>query len=160
MSVVKYALTHSRRHFVAASVTDGVDDGYFQYLIFANVSPVLLEYSEWANGGPPFGGGLKSWSERASGFNLDKVTTPVRILARDPNSLLCEWEWFAGLTRLHKPVELVYLQSGAHILQRPWERMVSQQGNVDWFAFWLKGEEDHDLSKAAQYARWREMRTR
>jgi dipeptidyl aminopeptidase/acylaminoacyl peptidase len=157
---VKYALTHSRRHFVAASVTDGVDDGYFQYLIFANVSPVLLEYSEWANGGPPFGGGLKSWRERASGFNLDKVSTPVRILARNPNSLLCEWEWFAGLTRLHKPVELVYLQNGAHILQRPWERMVSQQGNVDWFAFWLKGEEDHDLSKAAEYARWREMRTR
>jgi dipeptidyl aminopeptidase/acylaminoacyl peptidase len=154
---VKYALTHSKHHFAAASVADGVDDGYFQYLIFANISPVLLEYSEWANGGLPFGDGLKSWRERAAGFNLDKVNTPVRIMARDPASLLGEWEWFAGLTHLHKPVEMIYVQDGAHILQRPWERMVSQQGNVDWFAFWLKGDQDPDPSKAAQYARWHQM---
>jgi hypothetical protein len=31
--------------------------------------------------------------------------------------------------------------------------MVSQQGIVDWFAFWLKGEEDSDPAKAEQYAR-------
>jgi len=29
----------------------------------------------------------------------------------------------------------------------------SQQGNVDWFRFWLKGEEDPDPAKAEQYAR-------
>jgi len=36
--------------------------------------------------------------------------------------------------------------------------MTSQQGNVDWFCFWLKGEEDPDPAKAEQYARWRELR--
>jgi hypothetical protein len=36
--------------------------------------------------------------------------------------------------------------------------MISQQGNVDWFCFWLKGEEDPDPTKAEQYARWRELR--
>jgi hypothetical protein len=36
--------------------------------------------------------------------------------------------------------------------------MVSQQGNVDWFAFWLKGEEDADPAKTEQYIRWRELR--
>jgi hypothetical protein len=44
------------------------------------------------------------------------------------------------------------------MLQKPWDRMVSQQGNVDWFAFWLKGEEDPDASKSEQYARWRRLR--
>jgi hypothetical protein len=29
---------------------------------------------------------------------------------------------------------------------------------VDWFCFWLKGEEDADPSKAEQYGRWRELR--
>jgi hypothetical protein len=29
---------------------------------------------------------------------------------------------------------------------------------VDWFCFWLKGEEDPDPAKASQYARWRELR--
>ncbi len=155
---VQHALTHSNHRFAAAAIADGIDDGYFQYLMFANSSPVLLEYSEWANGGQPFGKGLESWSKRASGFNVGRVSTPVRIMARNPESLLLEWEWFAGLTVLKKPVEMVYLQNGAHILQKPWDRMVSQQGNVDWFAFWLKGEEDPHISKSDQYARWRRMR--
>jgi hypothetical protein len=29
---------------------------------------------------------------------------------------------------------------------------------VDWFRFWLKGEEDPDPAKVEQYARWRELR--
>jgi len=29
---------------------------------------------------------------------------------------------------------------------------------VDWFRFWLKGEEDPDPAKAGQYTRWRKMR--
>jgi hypothetical protein len=29
---------------------------------------------------------------------------------------------------------------------------------VDWFCFWLKDEEDPDLAKAEQYARWRALR--
>ena len=33
-----------------------------------------------------------------------------------------------------------------------------QQTNVDWFVFWLKGEEDPDPAKAETYARWRELR--
>jgi len=29
---------------------------------------------------------------------------------------------------------------------------------VDWFCFWLKGEEDTDPAKVEQYVRWRELR--
>jgi hypothetical protein len=36
--------------------------------------------------------------------------------------------------------------------------MTSQEGKVDWFCFWLKGEEDPDPEKAEQYKRWRELR--
>jgi len=55
-------------------------------------------------------------------------------------------------------VELVVLPAGQHVLERPWDRLTSQQGNVDWFCFWLKGEEDPDPAKAEQYARWRRLR--
>ncbi len=72
--------------------------------------------------------------------------------------VLSEWEWFIGLTRLGKPVDLIYLPDGPHVLVKPWERMVSQQGAVDWFRFWLKDEGDPDPAKAEQYARWRELR--
>ncbi len=36
--------------------------------------------------------------------------------------------------------------------------LLRQQGAVDWFAFWLKGEADPDPAKAAQYTRWRALR--
>jgi hypothetical protein len=36
--------------------------------------------------------------------------------------------------------------------------LASEQGDVDWFDFWLRGHEDPDPAKAEQYARWREMR--
>jgi hypothetical protein len=82
----------------------------------------------------------------------------LRIVANNPPSLIIEWELFAALTRLNKPVEMIYMQDGSHVLEKPWQRMISQQGNVDWFAFWLNGEEDPNPAKAEQYARWRQLR--
>ena len=154
---VKYALTHSRHRFAAASINDGIDGGYFQYIAFSTNVNIPMEFEEF-NGGPPFGQSLKSWMKRSPSFNLDKVQTPVRITAENPDVVLFEWEWFAALRRLGKPVEMITMQDGLHELQRPWERLISLQGNVDWFCFWLKGEEDTDPAKAEQYKRWRELR--
>jgi hypothetical protein len=69
-----------------------------------------------------------------------------------------EWEIYASLWKQGKPVDLVYFPNGQHILQKPLERLASQQGNVDWFRFWLKGEEEADPIKARQYALWRQLR--
>jgi hypothetical protein len=155
---VKYVLTHSNFYFGAASVTEGVDAGYFQYLIGANESPLAAADAETLVGAAPFGEGLPTWLTNSPGFLLDKVQTPLTIQALAPASLLGEWEWFAGLSRLGKAVEFVYLPTATHILQKPWDRMVSQQGSVDWFVFWLEGKEDDDPEKAAMYVRWRKLR--
>jgi len=156
---VKHMLTHSKYAIAAASVTDGVDGGYFQYMAFANGNPGLADLFDVIEGGRPFGDGLKSWLEKAPDFRLDRVRTPLLITALDPNySVLGEWEWFAGLSRLGKPVEFLVLREGTHELEKPWDRLTSQQTNVDWFAFWLKGEEDTNPAKAEQYIRWRKLR--
>jgi dipeptidyl aminopeptidase/acylaminoacyl peptidase len=101
---------------------------------------------------------LNEWFARSPGFNIDKVHTPLLIMAANPTSLLAEWEWFAALVRLGKPVDMIYLRNGDHPLEKPWDRRISQQGTVDWFCFWLKGQEDPDPAKADQYARWRDLR--
>ena len=44
------------------------------------------------------------------------------------------------------------------MLVKPWERLTSQQGVVDWWRFWLQGYEDPDPAKADQYARWHTLR--
>jgi dipeptidyl aminopeptidase/acylaminoacyl peptidase len=155
---VKYALTHSSQHFAAAIVADGFDGGYLQYLVDGNLASNADSEEERVIGAPPFGAGLLLWMKRSPGFLLDKVQTPLQIQALAPASLLEEWEWFAGLKRLGKPVDFLYLPTGTHILVKPWDRMVSQEGSVDWFCFWLKSEEDPDPMKTEQYVRWRELR--
>jgi hypothetical protein len=151
---VTYTLTHSKRHFAAAALADGVDFSYFQYMAFSNMAGEF----ERVYGGPPYGERLAEWLEQSPAFLMDKIQTPFRIQTLGPESLLLDWHWYSGLSRLGKPVEMVYIPHGAHILEQPSDRMISQQGNVDWFCFWLKGEEDPDPTKSEQYKRWREMR--
>ncbi|HKW35226.1 MAG TPA: hypothetical protein VJN92_19600 [Candidatus Acidoferrum sp.] len=155
---VFYMLTHSKIHFRAAVVADGSDGGYSQYLQFLDAHPYTASDSESINGGLPFGSGLLYWLRRSPEFLLDTVDTPLMIQAASHESLSMLWADFKGLRRLGKPVELIYLPTGTHILQKPWDRMVSGQGTVDWCAFWLKGEEDGRLEKVGKYARWRRMR--
>ncbi len=53
---------------------------------------------------------------------------------------------------------MLILSEGTYVLSNPAGRLASQGGTVDWFVFWLKGEEDPDPAKAEQYARWRGLR--
>ena len=145
---VTYTLIHSKHHFAAADVADGTDASYFQYMAFSNTDQSLAGFFDRQNGSPPFGKGLLRWFKVSPAFLMDKIETPLRIEALRPGSLLLDWHWFSGLTRLGKPVEMMYIPDGVHILEKPWDRMISQQGNVDWFCFWIKGEEDPDPAKA------------
>jgi dipeptidyl aminopeptidase/acylaminoacyl peptidase len=149
---VAYTLTHSNYRFAAATFADGITGGYFEYLTFPLLSTPLLY------GGPPFGPTLSQWVKDSPSFNLDKLHTPLRIEAYGPDSVLGFWDWFSGLTLLKKPVDFIYLPDAPHLLSKPAERLISQQGDVEWFCFWLKGEEDPGPTKAEQYKRWRELR--
>lgn len=153
------ALTTSALNFKAASVTDGTNFGYLQYLTrvdFANNG--FADDADSIMGARPFGKGLETWLKRAPTFNMDKVTTPLQVVAIGRASLLGMWEQYAALRYLNKPVDLINLGEGTHILTNPGQRLVSQGGTVDWMRFCLQDYEDPDPAKAAQYARWRELR--
>jgi len=152
VSYVAYTLTHSKYQFAAATLADGFDAGYVNLMLFGGVDYLA------ANGGLPFGSSLDSWTKSSPGFNLDKVTAPVRLEYYGWGGFLGGWQTFSGLTLLKKPVDFIWLPYGTHLLVKPWERLVSQQGNVDWFDFWLNGEIDPDPSKRAEYGRWEQLR--
>ncbi len=152
---VEYTLTHSSYHFAAATAADGFDGGYVQYL----VNPYSKRDWMTVNGGDPFGATLNLWLERSPSFTVDRVRAPVRLEGYgDISAVIGSWEWYAKLVMLDRPVDLIYIPDGTHLLVKPWERMTSQQGNVDWFCFWLKGEVDPAPEKREQYERWRTMR--
>lgn len=140
--------------FHAATIIDGVDMSYMQYMLSAPDSPAAAVEYQAVNGGKPFGPRLDSWVKGAAGFNLNKVQVPVRIEALGEFSVLAEWELYSSLHLQGKPVDLVYIPNAQHVLQQPQDRYASQQGNVDWFRFCLQGYEDPAPSKREQYRRW------
>lgn len=148
---VAYTLTHTDRRFAAAVLTDGIDAGYFQYIAFRQAEFDL------DNGSAPFGTeGIEQWGKESPGFNLARVHTPVRLVSLDTSlGILEAWEWFTGLSILNRPVDLVVIPNGVHLLEKPHDRAVAMNGVVDWFRFWLQGEEDPSKEKTAQYIRWR-----
>jgi dipeptidyl aminopeptidase/acylaminoacyl peptidase len=153
---VRYALTFSQYHFAAATSAEGNDFGYWQYIVEGNF-PGWVAQNDTTYGGPPWSN-WKPWLDHSISFHYDKIITPLRLESDSNREVAYEWENFIALRRLHKPVELIFVPGGAHPVVRPWDRLTSQQGNVDWMTFWLKGEEDPDPAKAEQYARWRELK--
>jgi len=65
---------------------------------------------------------------------------------------------YRSLVDLGKPVELYVYPDELHVRNQPRHRFEIYERNLDWFAFWLKGEERAGMEKREQYARWRKMR--
>ena len=142
------ALTSGSIRFKAASISDGFLVSYPQYMLSVGTANGVVGEADSMIGAKPFGEGLQQWLKRSPGFNLDKITAPLLVVGIGPGSLLAMWEPYAGLRDLQKPVDLVMLNSDEHVLTNPAVRLASQGGSVDWFRFWLKGEEDPDPAKA------------
>ena len=151
---VMETLTTSSLQLKAASITDGVTEGYLEYMMFFES---LRQQYDSTIGARPFGEGLQQWFKRSPGFNLDKVNSPLLVVAAGPLSVLSMWQTYAGLRYLKKPVDLIMLNTHEHVLTNPVVRLASQGGSVDWFRFWLQGYEDPDPAKKEQYERWRTL---
>lgn len=154
--VVQQALVSPRLRFAAASVADANALGVMTYLWgFGNGYPAMMD-NEWLIGAPLWGDeNARRWTERDPVFHLDRVHTPLRI---DAYSAPTYFDTYAILRRHQKPVEYWAYPASTHNPLKPWQRLTTQGGTVDWYDFWLNGHEDPDPAKAAQYVRWRKLR--
>jgi hypothetical protein len=142
----------------AADISDAAWWGYVLDLLLVN-DPGARADIRRSTGGAPNPAALGEWFKRNPLYRVNKARAAVRIEANDPLSLVTHWELYALLHDAGRPVDYVYFPEGSHNLTKPQERYESQQGNLDWFRFWLMGEEDPDKTKAAQYAYWRTLRS-
>jgi hypothetical protein len=167
-----YALTHRPDLFAVASITDGNNKGLLVYLFDVDIggkdSPFLKPIEDtW--GGLPYGASAEKWLRDTPSLNLQKVVAPLEIWALERGALMGQWDIYAGLRALHRPVEMYWISSQRflpHVLVKPEDRYVSQQGAVDWFRFWLQGyertvpntdTEETAQSLAVQYGRWEKL---
>lgn len=157
---VSYALAFSRYPIAAATLADSLAATPFAQSMMYGIPPPagMLEFEQPAlMGGPFWGEGIERWIDRSPFFHLDRLKTPLRIETYGIG-IPAYWDTFALLKRQQRPVEMIHIPRGHHVLITPFSRYTSQQGNVDWFEYWLKNEEDPSGEKKDQYARWRKLR--
>jgi dipeptidyl aminopeptidase/acylaminoacyl peptidase len=148
----------------AATVADGDANTTFNLTVAYGRSDGMLKSILDSNEGPPFGGTLPKWVRNDPSLHTDCIRSALRIETYGP-WVLANWDVYALLRQQYKPVEMVVIPNGEHSLSIPSDRMVSLQGNVDWYAFWLAGKSrtgpllasETAESLSAQYANWRQM---
>ncbi|MDR3510245.1 MAG: hypothetical protein P4L73_01290 [Caulobacteraceae bacterium] len=151
-------LTHSRYALGAASITDGLNAGYWQYVMTVDEgNDAIAREDAVLDGGPPFGDHLRGWLDKAPTFKMDHVATPLQIVGEGLPSVMGMWEPYALLRYQGKPVDMVLLHTREHVLTEPAVRMASEALTVDWMRFWLQGHEDQAPAKKTQYSRWESM---
>ncbi len=152
------ALTTSKIRFRAASITDGISYSYMNYLETVDQPGGFHNEEVKVIGAKPFGSGFAEWLKSSPVFSLDKVVTPLRVVAPRGSGVIEMWEPYALLEDMDKPVDLIVINTHEHVLADPIMRMVTQGGNIDWFRFWLQDYEYPDPAKQEQYVRWRQLR--
>jgi len=150
------SITEAPDRFAAASIANSDPlsiTGYYSY-----VDSPLQGVTERLFGAVPYGPSFQDWIQRSPNMSTDRIKAPVLIFAADPWHLLSLWDLYAALRYQGKPVELQYIRSGSHNLKKPAHKLAHQEMLVDWFDFWLNGNEEASAGKTEQYSRWREMK--
>jgi dipeptidyl aminopeptidase/acylaminoacyl peptidase len=148
----------------AATVADGDSNTTFLLTLAYGRSDGMLKNLVDSNEGPPFGETMPKWVRNDPSLHTDCIHAALRIETYGP-AVLGNWDVYALLRQQYKPVEMIVVPNGEHSLSIPSDRMVSLQGNVDWYAFWLAGKDrkvpmlasETAESLATQYENWRQM---
>ncbi len=148
----------------AATIADGDANTQYSVAVHYGLNDGITDRKSSFNGGFAAGDTLANWVRNDPSLHTNCITTALRIEKYGP-MVANNWDVYAWMRRQYKAVEKVVIPHGTHALMTPSERMVSLQGNVDWFRFWLAdgerqepflmGESDETLRE--QYRQWREM---
>ena len=152
--ILEYAVSHSRAFQAAIESGPGARDPYFFYM----VGGVWHElFAKWGIGGWPEGDSKKNWETLAASLNADRIETPLLMNSAD-SEFLANLALYTSLEQLHKPVELHIHVNELHVKNQPKHRYEIYERNIDWFRFWLEGEEDPSPGKRSEYLRWERLR--
>jgi len=150
--IAGYAITHTDLFHAAAGAAM-----YEPYFYFMGGAEWWDLFETWGLGGWPFGKAAEHWKQISMAQNAERIRTPILQTASDTEYLLY-LPLYRSLVDLGKPVDLYVYSDELHVRNQPRHRFEIYERNLDWFSFWLKGEERPGLEKREQYARWRKMR--
>jgi dipeptidyl aminopeptidase/acylaminoacyl peptidase len=152
--MVEYAVGHTGLFRAAVESSIGGRDPLFFYM---GGQYWHKWFADMGLGGLPEAESAPRWRKLSAVLNADYIRTPLLVNAPD-SEYVPGLQLFTSLQLLGKPVEMFVYSNELHIKNQPKHRYEIYERNLDWFNFWLKGEEDPDPAKAEQYKRWRELR--
>jgi dipeptidyl aminopeptidase/acylaminoacyl peptidase len=152
--ILEYTISHSQAFQAAIESGPGARDPYF-FFMAGGVWHEL--FRKWGLGGWPEADSRKNWERLAASLNADRIETPLLMNSAD-SEFLVSMALYTSLEQLHKPVELHIHLNELHVKNQPKHRYEIYERNLDWFRFWLCGEEDPSPEKKEQYVRWGRLR--
>lgn len=159
--LTQYAITQAPDLFAAALVNDGGRYNPMQYWTNGPAERVVLDD---LLGGSPWAAGpsAAAWRAVAPAFNAAAIRAPVLFEQHNAGDEvgLGSSDILTEVACQGKAYEVIQYFGAEHSLARPWQQRSSMERTLDWFAFWLQGEEDPNPAKREPYARWRQLRTK
>jgi len=154
-SVALWAIRKSKR-FAAATIASGqAGPHYYWSNAFPDRGFAKIFRKFWKAGDPDSDPGR--WRVIAPVSDIEAIDTP--LLMQLPESEVRNLvELNTKLRLAGKPAELFAFADEIHIKYQPAHKRAVYERNLDWYRFWLKGEEDPGSSKVDQYRRWRALR--
>jgi dipeptidyl aminopeptidase/acylaminoacyl peptidase len=157
-------ITFSDLPIRAATIADGDSNTLFSYTLTYGFTDYTWGHKETVNHGIPARQNLSAWVRTDPSLNTECIRSALRIETYGV-PVHNHWDIYALLRRQYKAADMILIPGGSHGLSTPSERMISLQGNVDWFNFWLKGEKrrgellatETEASLRAQYEAWDQM---
>lgn len=98
------------------------------------------------------------WKLVSPALNADRIRVPLLMQLSEQESRYAI-ELRSRLSYSATPFEIYVFPDEPHLKMQPRHRLAAYQRNLDWFRFWLMGEEDLGPAKAQQYRRWRALRS-
>ena len=98
----------------------------------------------------------EQWKAVSPVFNLDRIRAPI-LFQMPEQEYMTALEYALPLVRSRK-ADLYVFPGEPHIKFGPRHKLAAYERNLDWFRFWLQGQERPDPADAGQYEVWRAMR--
>lgn len=152
VATVQFALIHNPI-FGAAAMSNCCFDASSLLL----VGPEASRHFEAVGYPSPSRNDQSFWSQFSLARNVAKIKTPI-LMQESDDEYLTALETYSAFTDAKKSVEMFVYPDEHHIKWQAAHRLAIYDRNLDWFDFWLRGREDREPAKAAQYARWEAMR--
>lgn len=155
-SVAMWVAYHSDLIAAASVATPDVTETYYwQRALMGDAFKKPMK-SVWGLAAP--GETPEQWRRISPSYNLDRLRFPL-LLQVPEQEYLVALEYFVPLIEAGAPTEIRVFPHEPHYKFQPRHRLAVYQRNLDWFRFWLLGEEAGG-ERAEQFERWRQLKDR